>query len=139
MDVSVFSDESVAARHFYAKLDTAWYGSLYREKINQVSRKFDEWPSTLVDAHTEVDIWIGPRPSGINPHNLIAFTVKQTSDANDPKNNYPCHKCGQVGHWKRDCPMGSDVDNRKQETAKDESAGNQHEKNKSKTRRKRNT
>ena len=42
LDVPGFSDESVAARHVYSKLDAARYGQLYREKINQVSRKIDE-------------------------------------------------------------------------------------------------
>ena len=55
MDVSGFSDESVAARHFYSKLNAARNGQLYRDKMNYVSRKIDEWPATLVDAYTEVD------------------------------------------------------------------------------------
>ena len=42
MDVPGFSDESVTARHFYAELDAARYGQLYREKMNSVSRKIDE-------------------------------------------------------------------------------------------------
>ena len=77
-----------------------------------------------------------PKTSDMNPHKPVAFAVKQTSDANDPKNKYPCHKCGQVGRWRRDCQMGSDVDNRKQEAAKDETDGNQHDKNKNKNKKK---
>ena len=65
LDIPGFSDESVAARHFYSKLDAARYGQLYREKMNSVSRKIDEWPATLVDAYTEVDRWIGPRSSDV--------------------------------------------------------------------------
>ena len=136
LDVPGFSDESVAARHFYAKLDAARYGQLYREKMNSVSRKIDEWPATLVDAYTEIDRWIGPRASDGIQRKPVAFTVKQTSDEQDPKSKYPCHKCGQVGHWRKDCPMGSDVESRKQETVKDESGRNHHEKNKSKNKKK---
>ena len=71
---------------------------MYRERMNSVSRKIDEWPATLTDAFTKVDRRIGPKSSDVSSQKPVAFAVKQTPDRNDPKNKYSCRKCGQIGH-----------------------------------------
>ena len=99
-----FSDESVASRHFYSKLDSSRYQELYVEKWNAASRKIDSWPDT--GAYTEINRWIMSSPTTTNKMRSTAFVTTMNEQNNrDPKLSNPCHKCGKLGHWQRECPL----------------------------------
>ena len=106
-------DEAGAARDFFSKLDQARFGAFYREKKNAVRREIDDWAESLLNAYEEVEMWEPPTASWRTTDQragrpaVFAATSQSAVNPQRDRSRMPCHQCGELGHWKNECPNSS--------------------------------
>ena len=97
--------EERMARHFLMRLDRDRYGGYMRDAINDDRNGTKALPDTrqkVVDAarmhipSQHLRAQRSDRPSMPMVYNVEAKKAK-----------FPCHKCKQLGHWARECPLKS--------------------------------
>jgi hypothetical protein len=117
VSVDTAAGEMYLATMFVHQSDRRRYGKLSEELENAFTKGNDDYPDNLVSAYHLINEYKNWQPRSAIPESSgVAFTQKG-SKKNKPKDNdkseewqkeATCHRCGEKGHIRPNCPHNED-------------------------------
>lgn len=95
-------DDASVARHMLHNLDKMRHGEYIADVLNAERRNPNSFPATLQAVLDGLRAFIPTTAVQQARANVLAYSTGVKAKAEPPG---PCPKCGQAGHWKRDCPQ----------------------------------